>query len=124
MKAKLTTILVTMCVTTGLLALAWYGMLHVPPNAARAWALTATLLLFPVGALFWFLGHTEARGRLAGIDLAVDKVMGTATRAAGLGVQTRQAMHQATREQHHVVVLPDTQITQRRLTEGSTVVEL
>ena len=72
--------------------LAWRGMSKVPPNAARAWALVATVLLPMVTWAGWWFGHTEARGRLAGIDQAVDKVMGAATRAAGLRVGTARAM--------------------------------
>ena len=73
--------------------LVWKVVLLVPPNAARIWALAATALLPVVSWASWWFGNTEARGRLAGIDQAVDKVMSAATRAAGLRVGTARAMH-------------------------------
>ncbi len=105
--------------------LIWHAMQEVPPNWARGWALASTALLPFVGWLGWYFGHTEERGRLAGIDQAVDKVMGAATRAAGLRVGTAQAMRRV--EPPPVVVLPElpqVEIVPRRQLRGGNIVEL
>jgi len=121
--AMLIVALVMLAIIAGLMALIWRGMLKVPPNVARLWALLATALL-PVFAWGgWFFGHTEARGRLAGIDQAVDRVMGAATKAAGLGVSTRRAMRRQEPIESYVV-LPEVEIVQRQLPPGQKVIEL
>ena len=107
--------------------LAWLGMLAVSPNAARAWALIATALLPFVAWASWYFGRTEARGRLAGIDQAVDKVMGAATRAASLRVGTSRAMRHAQgaeRADPPIVVLPDVEIIPRQLPASDRVIDL
>lgn len=122
--ATVIVVLVMLVILAGLVALIWKGMLLVSPNAARVWALLATSLL-PVFAWGgWYFGHTEARGRLAGIDQTVDKVMGAATKAAGLGVSTRQAMHRQKPLVESYVVLPEVEIVQRQLPSGQDIVEL
>jgi len=86
-----------------------------------------TTALLPIVAWTgWYFGHTESRGRLAGIDQAVDRVMGAATKAAGLRVGTVRAMRQATRPDLPVttVVLPDVEIIPRRQLGGGNVIEL
>jgi len=60
----------------------WAVMLTVEPNAARLWALIATIALPAVGAGCYWLGSTEARGTLKGFDLGVSKIFGTTVRAA------------------------------------------
>ena len=106
--------------------LVWQMMLEVSPTWARGWALATTALLPIVAWTGWYFGHTEARGRLAGIDQAVDKVMGAATKAAGLRVGTVRAMRQTTRPDSPVttVVLPDVEIIPRRQLSGGNVIEL
>jgi hypothetical protein len=106
----------------------WIAMQTVAPNTARAWALLATGLL-PIAAWAgWWFGHTEARGRLRGMDDAVDKVMGGATKIAGLGLRTQQASKAPARRPEPEtwrVALPDVEIVERRqLTSGDDVVEL
>lgn len=78
-------ILVGLAVMAGIGLLIWYkGMMKVPPNAARAWALLATVALPLTAVIFWWFGKVEARGRLRGIDDAVDSLIG-----AIVGVNTR-----------------------------------
>lgn len=90
----------SLIITTGLALLygagrlAWHAMSTIPSDTARAWALIVTVLLPFAIWTGWYAGHTEARGRLAGIDQAVDKVMRAATRAASLRIGTAQALHQ------------------------------
>jgi len=114
----------------GLLFLAGWGIwelaLLVPSNPARVVALVALALLPVVAWIGWYFGHTEARGRLAGIDQAVDKVMGAATKTAGLRVGTVRAMRQATKPEPPVatVVLPDVEIIPRQLARGGQVINL
>ena len=106
----------------------WRAMQGVSPNLARAWALIVTALLPLVAWAGWYFGHTEARGRLAGIDQAVDKVMGAATRAAGLRVATSHAMRAAPArpqpQEPYTVVLPEVEIIPRQLPSGGDVIEL
>jgi hypothetical protein len=78
----------------GVVWVTWrFGMQRVPPNVARAWALIVTALLPVTAVLSWWFGNTEARGRLAGIDDAVDKVMGAALKTAK--VSDRRSRSQA-----------------------------
>jgi len=105
-------------ISAAILWLVWRGMLQVPPNVARAWALAATALLPIVACGGWWFGHTEARGRLAGIDQAVDKVISAATRVAA--PKTNQSVTPGP----PVVVLPDVEISPRQLPSGNDVIEL
>lgn len=74
----------------------------------RAWAVIATVLLPVCLWLGWWFGHTEARGRLAGIDQAVDKVMGAASKAVDLRVvSVRKTREVLATDQAPVVILPD-----------------
>jgi len=111
-----------------LIGLVWWTMQKVPANWARAWALLATMLLPVAIWAGWWFGHTEARGRLAGIDQAVDKVMGAASRTAGLRVDTSRAMRRTVVQEPPpaVVMLPDVEIVPRRLVRGGNgdVIEL
>ena len=127
MKSRLGIMLITAVVIlvlgAGICFLIWQGMLLVPSNVARLWALLVTAALPFATWAGWFFGHTEARGTLAGFDKAVDKVMGAASRAAGLTVGTARAMRQPA-QAPPVVVLPDVEIVQRRLPSGGDVIEL
>jgi hypothetical protein len=106
-------------ISAATLWLVWRGMLQVSPNAARVWALAATALLPLAAWSGWWFGHTEARGRLAGIDQAVDKVIGAATRVAAPKTKQRAATEPPT------VVLPDVEIFPRQLSSGGNdVIEL
>ena len=89
--------------------LIWQAMLHVPPNAARLWAILVTGALPLVAWASWWFGHTEARGRLAGIDQAVDRVMGAASKTAGLRVETVRSAKSA-QSTLPAVILPDVEI--------------
>ncbi len=100
-----------LAILVGLVALIWRGMLLAPSNVARLWALLATAAL-PVAAGWWF-GHTEARGRLAGIDQAVDRVMTAASKTAGLRVNTTRSIRTETPPQ---VTLPSVEIVSRPTT--------
>lgn len=105
-------------ISAAALWLVWRGMLQVSPNAARAWALAATALLPLAAWSGWWFGHTEARGRLAGIDQAVDKVMSAATRVAAPRAKPQ------TVSEPPVVVLPEVEIFPRQLPPGNDVIEL
>jgi len=75
-----------------LIRVVWWAALMVGADAARVAMLVEAALLPVVAWAGWYFGRTEARGRLAGIDQAVDKVMGAATKTAGLRVSTVRAM--------------------------------
>jgi len=76
-------------------------------DTARVWAFVATVLFVVVtpGTAFagWYFGHTEARGRLSGIDQAVDKVMGVADQVVSMKVNATKMVRE---EPPQVVVLP------------------
>jgi len=86
--------------------LAWKLMENVEPDTARAWALVATVLLPAAAWLGYRLGHTEARGRLKGIDDGLDKVVSAAYKAIDLRVQNITRTKEATREPAPYIVLP------------------
>ena len=109
-------------VTTGWLL--WRGMSKVPPDTARLWALVATVLI-PISAwLAWYFGHIEVKGRLAGIDQAVDKVMLAAARTAGIPIYRRPYTSRNPYIVMPNVALPNTEIVQRQLPDRSDIVEL
>ena len=118
------TSIIIVTIAAGVCYLIWQAMLQVPANAARAWALLATVALPVATWAGWFFGHVEARGRLAGIDQAVDKVMGAATRAAGLRVETLRVARGTALREPPVVVLPDVEIVHRLLPRGGGVGDL
>jgi len=109
--------------TYGTCWLVWQAALKVSPDIARA-AMLLELVALPLAAWAgWYFGRTEARGRLAGIDQAVDKVMGAATRTAGLSVTTTRAM----RDSGTVLptpALPPARVHIRELPAGQTIIDL
>ena len=111
---------------------AWHAMGKVAPDAARAWALIATVVLPGVFWAGWRMGHTEAKGRLQGIDDGLDKIV----KAADLAINAR-ATHivktkEAKRDQLPVVILPnpaqlppvDSTFTMRQQLSAGEVIEL
>lgn len=86
MRAALLWMFLAVLVVATAVGIVWaiwhFGMQRVAPDTARAWALIVTAMLPVTALLFWWLGHTEARGRLAGIDDAVDKVMKAALKTS------------------------------------------
>lgn len=106
---------------------AWRAMQHVKPNQARLWAMLATVALPVVTWIGWYFGHTEARGRLEGIDQAFDTVMGGAAQIAGLGLRTQRARdaRPEPKPEPWSIELPSVEIMERRqLTSGDEVIEL
>lgn len=106
-------------VVYGLGWLAWRAALKVEPDHARAWALIVTALLPLVLWVGWITGHFEARGRLAGIDQTIDKVMGAASRVAGLRTATRAARTVDTTTV--LLPMPRTEIVPRKLAGGKVI---
>jgi len=92
-KVIVTLTLVGLAVLIGTAAGLWWLMTtHVGPDVARLWALAATGAVPLAFALGYKLGHVEARGKVAGLDLGVGKVMRAAGQTAGLRVQAARAM--------------------------------
>ena len=82
MKNKLFSALGVAVAVVSLVAIVYFATSLLDVVTLRA---TVTVLVFalPISAVAsWWFGSTEARGRLAGIDQAVDKVMSAATRTA------------------------------------------
>jgi hypothetical protein len=110
----------------GVIVLAWRGMSHVEADAARAWALVATLLL-PLGIWIGYrLGHTEAKGRLRGIDDGLDRVVHAASKAIDLRVTNITRTKTVQTDTPNVVVLPppESAFTMRPQLPSGDVVEL
>jgi hypothetical protein len=106
--------------------LVWTAMSQVSPNVARIWALMATVLV-PVGVYAgWRLGRLEARGRLDGIDQAINKVMGAASRTADLRVGTTRRLRRPALEAPapNVPELPPVRVTHRRQGNEARIIEL
>jgi hypothetical protein len=114
-----------LAILAGVAWLLWHMMLEVSPNAARAWALAATALLPITAYVSWRLGHTEARGRLDGIEQGVASVMGAANKAVDLRAGAARTMRQAAKPDPPTVVLPTVEIVPRRPSpSGRDVIEL
>lgn len=119
-------VLIVLGLLAGLLALAWHGMSQVEEEGLRIWALVATLLLPVAGWTGYRLGHTEARGRMQGIDDGLDKVVSAAARAIDLKVTNIHRTKEAVREPAPYVILPPPEASFRMLEEprGQEIIEL
>lgn len=108
----------------GLAWVLWQSMLKVPPDLARLWALVATGLLPVTAWVTYALAMRVVYGRLQGIDDGISKV----SKAGAVAASLRVHVHHALRRPEPVtptVILPDLEIVQRRLGDGSgDVVEL
>ena len=93
----------------------------VSPGLTRAWAFVATALIPPVAGAAYWLGQAEARGKIAGVDLGVERV----TRAAGTTVDLRTSAtrqyREAAKPEPPPVVLPDPQFSVRQIVDGEVV---
>lgn len=107
---------VTFAVLCGSYAI-WWIVCELPAVVVRAWMIVSTLLLPVVAWAGWWFGNTEARGRLAGIDQAVDKVMLAATRTIGTRTRVRQSMPPA-------VTLPNVEIRPRQALPSVEIIDL
>ena len=92
-----------------LLGLAIWGVwqlvsIYVSPTWTRIWALIATALIPVAGWACFNLGLTENRGRLAGIDAGIDRVVKSAAAAIDLRATSTRKMRQA--QQDPPVLLP------------------
>jgi len=100
----------------------WRLMLLVPPNAARAWALAATVLL-PVSVFVtWRLALRYAAGLVHGIDTGISKVAKAGAEAANLRVHIHHALKQ--KPEPPTVVLPEVEIVPRRKLPDGNIIEL
>jgi hypothetical protein len=103
--------------------LVWRAMLTVPADSARIWALVATLLV-PAGIYAgWSLGQMEARGKLAGFDLAIGRFLQAIAKAADLRTTVNRAVRQSSQppHPHEVVELPKVPLVHRDTGRGDVV---
>ena len=121
-------------VIVALLALAAAGLLvwkffdGLDGDAARLWALVATLFFVVVTPAAtwagWHFGHTEERGTLRGLDVGIDKVMGAADRAITTKITAQRALKQATADIPPYTILPPPEMgysTRRQLPSGDVI---
>lgn len=85
----------------------WRLMQGVSPEAARVWALVATVALPAVAWGFYRLGQTEARGAVAGLKMGTEHVLGAAAKAVDLRVTNVRKVKEAMSDTPPVVILPD-----------------
>ncbi len=124
MKKTALTVAGGVVILAGVVALAWWGMGFVPANVVRLWALLATAALPLVGWFGYWLGGTESRGVMHGLDKGIDKIFGPTVRATrrrgymGRAQQYTQPIY----TQAQAVILPEVEFTQEQI--DSTTVEL
>ncbi len=102
----------------------WLLTGELEPDILRAWAIVATLLLPLVGWACYKWGHTEARGRLKGMDDGVGKVVQAAGAAIDLRAKHAVTIKQVMNDPDPYVVLPPIEASYRlrpQLTEGDRV---
>lgn len=116
--------IVALAILVGLIYAAWRGMLLVPPNTARAWALAVTVLLPLTGWGAFKVGTWYARGIVQGIDWGIGKVAQAGSNAADLRVHVHREMRRPAPESSPAIVLPDVEIVPRQLSSGGDILEL
>jgi len=88
----------------------WLVQEHVGADAARLWALLATVGLPVVLAVGYWLGRVESRGLVAGLDTGIGKAMDAASKTANLRVNvlraTQRPVPPAPLDPRQVVIIP------------------
>ena len=104
----------------------WWLVSLIPPDGARLLLLLALAALPFTAWAGWYFGHVKAEGVLAGLDKGIDRVMGAATKTAGLRVTTVQTMRGVSPQADPppAAVLPPARITRRELPTRQTVIDL
>lgn len=77
-RARAASVIAGLVILAAVVCLAWLGMSRVSPDAARVWALVATLLLPAALAGGIRYGQAEARGAVAGIARGMETTQATA----------------------------------------------
>lgn len=113
-------------ILAGAVAGLWLLTARMEPEAVRAWAVAATLLLPLIGLGCFKWGHTEARGRLRGMDDGLGKVVQAANAAIDLRAKHAVTIKQSMSEPSPYVVLPapEPSFTMRPQLTAGDVVEL
>lgn len=92
----------------------------VSPGLTRFWALLATVLIPLVAGSFYWLGQIEARGKVAGLDLGIEKVTRAASSTVDLRATATSRMREAVRsEPPPPIMLPD--FNMREIIDGDVV---
>jgi len=112
-----------------LVLLAWAAWLffetYISPDWTRIIALVGLVALPITGWLCYSLGLTEAKGKLVGIDLGINKVVRAASETINLRSTAARAMRDASRPEVRLPQIPPMIITRRQLSDGNgEVVEL
>lgn len=100
----------------------WQLASSLDPTTLKVWTLLATAAVFPAVWFGYWLGATESRGKVAGLDLGVNRVIEAATRTADLRATAASAMRRAVSDgPQELVLLPEPPITVQRLAEGEVI---
>lgn len=67
-------IVIMLVVLLGLVALLYVAAANMEEGTVRAWAIVATLAIVPAFIGGMIVGNLEARGKISGIDLAMEKL--------------------------------------------------
>jgi hypothetical protein len=108
-------------ILAGLCWLAWRLTASLEPVVLRAWALLATIAIPLALWLGYRLGHTEARGRLQGIDDGLGRVTAAAATVIDLRGQASQRLREPTQPPVDVELPKLPQFTVRALNAGEIV---
>jgi len=76
---KIATIAIAIITLTIIIALLWIVLNSINRTALQIYAITTTIAVPSTAWLFWWLGHTESRGYLKGIDGAITKMFHAVT---------------------------------------------
>jgi len=99
---------------------------YVSPALTRFWALSATALILIVAWASYNLGQLEAKGKLDGLDLGVERVTKAAATAIDLRAQAAREIRQP-RAEPSVTLLPDpgpALTFRQQIVDGETVIDL
>ncbi len=75
-----------------------YALAHASETALRWWAGLITAVILPIALTSYWLGHTEARGRIAGLDLGINAVTKAAVNTTDAAGRTANIRVQAARQ--------------------------
>lgn len=120
-------IVIVLVVLLGLVALLIVAAVKLEPGEVRAWAVVATLacpLVFIGGVI---VGNLEARGKISGIDLAMDKMGRTYEHASKTQADIEAKRKQPPAPTINVMNAPNgllPPISHRQIAEGDEVIDL